>query len=79
MSEQTVEPEPDAIVAFREDVKGDLDQCIKHWRNVRDTSDSRSKRMLAAHYIDVFQSVRNSLFGEMLPSENVKDDDANQS
>jgi hypothetical protein len=43
-------------------VKAYLDSCIRHWR---------LKRLLgskmACHYIDAYQSVRVSLFDELLP------------
>ena len=51
-------------VAFTEDaVKEYLDNCITHWRNNAPPSEMRS------HYVDAFQSVRTSLFGELLPQE----------
>ncbi len=55
-----------------EDVMAYLDVAINHWRQVRDDPDPLKKDRLteqvkAIHYIDAFQSVRTSLFGETLP------------
>ena len=58
--EQT-RPGGDVIPFTREDVKTYLDRCIRRWR-----SDSRE---CAMYYVDAFQSVRTSLFGELLPQE----------
>lgn len=51
-------------IPFEEEaVKGYLDECILFWRkrvgNVEE----------AKYYVDAFQSVRVSLFGELLPGE----------
>ena len=54
----------DKIPFTEKDVKAYLDECIKHWRNIRD-SESEKKDM-AIFYVDAFQSVRTSLFGELL-------------
>ena len=55
-----------------EDIMAYLDGAITNWRNTRDTPDPLVKfrlteRTKAIHYIDAFQSVRASLFGETLP------------
>jgi len=57
------------IVPFkRKDVKAYLDKCIRKWRRIgNDKSDL--KKEMAIYYIDAFQSVRISLFGELLPKE----------
>lgn len=39
-----------------------LDGCIAFWRNKRDNENCE----YAKYYIDAFQSVRKSLFGELL-------------
>ncbi len=60
-SDGTVAP---PTVDFTEDaVKEYLDKCISHWRRNAPPSDMR------AHYVDAFQSVRVSIFGELLPVE----------
>ena len=54
------------------DVKGYLDKCIIHWRKERDKHKNAEHRtsgeleLMAADYIDAFQSLRTSLFGELL-------------
>jgi len=53
------------VVAFTEkDVKDYLDKCIRYWRGVK--KKGGPKKEMAAYYIDAFQSVRISLFGECL-------------
>jgi len=48
----------------KEDVKTYLDDCIKYWR-LRESKGIT----IAQYYIDAYQSVRVSLFGERLPFE----------
>jgi len=64
-----------STVPFTEkDIKTYLDDCIVFWRNKQDNisihknEDIRAYSM-AEHYIDAFQSMRMSLFGELLPVE----------
>ena len=48
------------------DAKKYLDDMIIFWRKERDNKYSTNKEY-AKYYIDAFQSVRNSFFGELLP------------
>lgn len=52
------------------DVKAYLDKCINHWRNVKNAlisrGDEQNDIQMCDHYIDAFQSVRISVFGELL-------------
>ena len=57
----------DKIPFTEKDVKEYLDECIKYWREIRDNN----KSTMANHYIDAFQSVRTSLFGDILPPEKI--------
>lgn len=57
MSRNTIEFTPGAVQKY-------LDDAIRFWRNARDNGDD-----LAVYYIDVFQSVRSSLFGARLELE----------
>ncbi len=56
-------------------IRGYLDNAIKAWRTIRDddrppvTKARAESVLMAPHYIDAFQSVRVSLFGETLPIE----------
>jgi len=51
------------LVPFnKESVKAYLDKCIIHWRKERDQYNNQ----IASFYIDAFQSVRISIFGELL-------------
>jgi hypothetical protein len=57
----------DATVRFtREDVRGYLDGAIRHWRAVRSIT---VEPATADNYIDAFQSVRASIFGEVLEAD----------
>jgi hypothetical protein len=50
-------------VDFTEDaVKGYLDKVITHWRACPPTE-------MQSHYIDAYQSLRLSIFGELLQKE----------
>ncbi len=63
----------------KKDVKKYLDQCIEHWRNDKRILKERIKNQdmddgfwaldknmdMATFYIDAYQSVRMSLFGEL--------------
>jgi len=54
-------------IPFNEkNVKEYLDSRIRYWRKERDVNSSD----FAIYYIDAFQSVRTSLFGELLGVEN---------
>ena len=46
-------------------IKQYLDNSIRHWRIQRDSHDCK----YALYYIDAFQSMRLSIFGEILPEE----------
>jgi len=51
-------------IPFNEDaVKEYLDKCIQFWRAKRGGLDND----MAIYYVDAYQSVRISLFGELLP------------
>ena len=52
----------DTINFDEESIKKYLDNCIKFWRKERDEKNSED----AKYYIDAFQSVRISIFGELL-------------
>lgn len=48
-------------------VRDYLDKSITYWRARRDSSRSEVDTEISTNYVDAFQSVRNSLFGELLP------------
>jgi hypothetical protein len=53
------------VVPFKKpELRGYLDQCIRLWREKKYAGDP-----IAEYYIDAFQSVRASLFDELLPLE----------
>ena len=54
----------------REAARKYLDGAIRLWRHVRDSTASPEDELMAACYVDAFQSVRVSLLGELLPEEN---------
>ncbi len=60
MSEDKIDFTEDAVMKY-------LDDCIEFWRKNRDDGLQSEK---AKYYIDCFQSVRTSLFGETKPIAN---------
>ena len=58
-----------------EDIKAYLDDAIRNWRERKIKADdpftpfSGDDKLIASCYIDAFQSVRMSLFGDLLPKE----------
>ncbi len=58
----TVKSHDNTVPFTEEGIKVYLDDAITHWRECAPT-DMRS------HYVDAYQSVRVSLFGELLPIE----------
>ena len=62
--------EETSTVPFTEkDVKAYLDECIIFWR--KKGYAASGEPVMSAHYVDAFQSVRMSLFGELLPIDDV--------
>lgn len=63
MEEEGKRKEIKTTVEFTEkEVKKYLDDCIRFWRDKR-----KEGNKMAMYYVDAFQSVRSSLFGELLP------------
>ena len=59
---------PKAGLKFRnKPIRHYLDSCIKYWRSERDKAETPGDRSRAVYYVDAFQSVRTSIFGETLP------------
>lgn len=57
------------IVDFtKESVKEYLDNAIRSWRKILKDKDHPDND-IAIYYCDAFQSVRMSLFGELLPQD----------
>lgn len=56
----------DKIPLTEQDIKKYLDGCIRHWR--QSTADYK------IFYVDAFQSVRASLFDELLPPDPIQTD-----
>ena len=59
------------VVLFNEkDVKAYLDRAIRSWRDKKvKIKGDVEEELVCACYIDAFQSMRMSLFGETLPEE----------
>jgi len=56
-----------ATVRFtREDVLAYLDGSIRIYQSLMTSTRDQVRRLMAEHYVDAFQSMRNSLFGELL-------------
>ena len=60
MSDETIKFE-------KREIKKYLDKCIILWREKRDNAEDEEHRIMAVYYIDAFQSVRTTIFGETLP------------
>jgi len=56
-------PKSNLINFTEKDVMKYLDGCIDHWRNIKETGNNYEKE-IAVYYVDAFQTVRTSLFGE---------------
>lgn len=52
----------------RELIKKYLDQCIEYWRYKRD-NDPDGRYSFSYFYIDAYQSMRKTIFGEILPDD----------
>lgn len=53
-------PDREAVTAY-------LDGAVRAWRRKWAEADSDAGKVQAASYVDAFQSVRESLVGEVLP------------
>jgi hypothetical protein len=60
------ESSPDSHVALT-GLQDYLDDSIRRWRVLRDEAGTDDERVLAHHYIDAFQAVRDSIIGTVLP------------
>lgn len=62
---------PDVDVTLRHNpdiIKTHIDMMIHHWRGKLRVSDPNSDAQLrAACYVDAYQSMRSTMFGELLP------------
>ncbi len=57
----------DTVKLKEKDIKAYLENCIKHWRSRKTEAELRNDAnflLMCACYIDAFQSVRISLFGD---------------
>ena len=58
------------IVPFKKkDIKKYLDNCIINWRDRRSIETEDDEILIAKCYIDAFQSMRISIFGETLSKD----------
>jgi hypothetical protein len=52
------------------EIKSHLDECIMHWRRIRDEAKIEEGYEIVYHsaicYIDAYQSLRKTIFGEIL-------------
>jgi hypothetical protein len=48
------------------DIREYLDRVIVHWRERREEASEEKDKLKAVCYIDAYQSVRMSIFGELL-------------
>jgi len=61
----------ETIEFTEEAVKKYLDDAITYWRKLRDSGSPSSPHYIV-YYIDAYQSVRVSLFGELKPPESAE-------
>lgn len=64
---------PDSHVALT-GLQDYLDDSIRRWRVLRDTTEG-DEQVLAVHYIDAFQAVRDSIIGTVLPEDGPQSDE----
>lgn len=57
----------DTVPFTQEAVKAHIDGCIVYWRQKRDQAESSEDRLVAECNVDTYQSMRSSIFGEILP------------
>ena len=57
-----------------EDIKEYLDKSIMNWRRSKENADNQEDMLVCGCYVDAYQSVRVSLFGELLPYSYSKGD-----
>lgn len=62
------------MLQTKKEIKDYLDNCIRFWRKEREKNVPNAHEMtydssLCNHYIDAFQSIRMSIFDELLPKE----------
>lgn len=55
----------ETIPFIEKDIKEYLDKAIKHWKIEKIYAMEGQERLIASCYIDAFQSVRMTLFGEL--------------
>jgi len=48
-----------------EEIKKYLDNSITNWRRSKENADDQEDMLVASCYVDAYQSVRVSLFGEL--------------
>ncbi len=64
---KTEKAQSNTVVPFEEDkIKAYLDKAIIHWREYYKDALGEQEELIASCYVDAFQSVRISLFGETL-------------
>jgi len=49
------------------DLRSYLEHAIVYWRSIQKTEATSIRKLRAAHYIDAYQSVYASMFGETYP------------
>jgi hypothetical protein len=57
------------LLKTRKEIKEYLDNAIRSWRGRKDASKEEEEILIASCYVDAFQSVRVSIFDELLPKE----------
>lgn len=63
------EEESDHLPFEQDAVRDFLDNCIRFWRKKREEATTLGASVTAEHYVDAYQSMRTSMFGETLPAD----------
>lgn len=69
-------PDKKVLVFSHVNIRNYLDRCIRYWRKKKDEALGNGPAATNDHdvhtatcYVDAYQSVRNSIYGELLPKE----------
>jgi hypothetical protein len=54
---------------MEEKLKSFLDNSIRYWRKKKQEAGTPNEHLTASCYVDAYQSVRVSMFNEVLPKE----------
>jgi hypothetical protein len=65
----TIYSYPEHDRRMEEKLKSFLDNSIRYWRKKKQEAGTPNEHLTASCYVDAYQSVRVSMFNEVLPKE----------